>query len=225
MAKRTGPQAPILLLLLAVSPQSLIAATAAQRPDRALSGALRPLGLAWPPYASAAVDSVRSLEASGRDAPAIWQIAASSDAVKIRLRIEKGVEAAEAARRTTAEITRINMLYEGPAAYPGMITEKNAVPQSLRPRKIPSPAGTGPTWLIPATARLGYGAANEVDIAYKSLLSFRYCSASRAWARLEIFWPKREFNKTDFLKDLLRFHCLSPSLYTNHETGPQLQEK
>ncbi len=165
-------------------------------------------GLDWPPYAFAKLEYARSLDEPGGEGAKLWRIAASSGPVKIRLRIEKGLDAARARRRTMAEITRLNMLYEGPAAYPGMITTTNAVPPSLRPRERPAPRGGGALWLIPATPRLSYGAATPDEVAYEALMTFRYCPRMRVWARLEVFWPAKSFREAAALDEASLFDCL-----------------
>jgi hypothetical protein len=185
-----------------------LAASAASHPAGNLAEALAARRFEWTPYALAAIESVRSLDEDGSGTPQLWRIAASSGAVQIRLRIQEGLDDTQARRKTESEITRVNMLYEGPAAYPGMITERNAVPRSLRPRKITAPAGASPVWLIPATSRLSYGAADEKDIAYESLLVFKRCPSSRRWARLEVFWPARQFNEAAALRKAAAFRCL-----------------
>ncbi len=188
-----------------------LVAPAASHAAGNLAEALAARGFEWPPYASSAIEYVRSLDDGGSEAPKLWKIAASSGGIKIRLRIQKGLNEAQAHRKTESEITRINMLYDGPAAYPGMITETNAIPSSLRPRKIVFKEDAGPAWLVPASSRLGYGVATPDAVSYESLFFFRYCPAKSTWARLDVFWPKRQFERAASLRTVAAFRCQSPA--------------
>ena len=143
--------------------------------------------------------------------PAFWTLSAADGRVRLRLELTKNV-GADQARRTMAErFLRIDALYSGGAAYPGMVTTEFEVPAELRPKNLRTKPGEKVVKVLAATPSLAYGAGAEDLVGYRGLLGYVYCEKTALLAQIELFFPKREFDQQSALLEFDRISCSAPS--------------
>ncbi|HCC49251.1 MAG TPA: hypothetical protein DEQ38_14210 [Elusimicrobia bacterium] len=201
---RTSAALAGLLLCCAARP-------APAEPGRPLKAVLAEAGLGYSGPRPYAVDkNYRRGDWSGAR-PAFWTLSAADGRVRLRLELTKNV-GADQARRTMAErFLRIDALYSGGAAYPGMVTTEFEVPAELRPKNLRTKPGEKVVKVLAATPSLAYGAGAEDLVGYRGLLGYVYCEKTALLAQIELFFPKREFDQQSALLEFDRISCSAPS--------------
>lgn len=136
-----------------------------------------------------------------------WTLLCSDRSRKLRMEITKNISAVSADKIVKERWSRIKMLYSGNAAYPGMLTREFEVPDELKPVIISSgPAAL--TGMLYATANMTYGAGAQDLAAYRSVMTLRYCEKNATLSQIEMFIPKKEFEKGTALKEIEAFACV-----------------
>lgn len=142
--------------------------------------------------------------------PAFWTLLASDGPVRLRLELTKNITPAQAEKTMTERFLRIDALYSGGAAYPGMVTTEFEVPPQLRPKDLRTGPGERKIKVLAATPRMTYGAGSEDLISYRGLLGYVYCGKGSMLAQIELFYPKAGFKLEDALKEFDQLVCASP---------------
>ena len=126
--------------------------------------------------------SFRSLEAvRGRDL--------------LKVEIFAGLSEAEAARTVTERVEMIRSLFVNlPSPYPGMVTHKVSVDESLRPREssVEVEGARLPLYLLVSNDRHTYGAMDKDQATSGSGLLFLYDRATQALYRFDYFLPRED---------------------------------
>lgn len=143
----------------------------------------------------------------GGAAPAFWTLGSSGGGVRLRLEMTKNVGRAQAEKTMAERFLRIDALYSGGAAYPGMVTTEFEVPQALRPRDLRTGPGERKVKVLAATPSLAYGAGSEDLVGYRGLLGYFYCEKTALLVQIELFFPKREFSLEAALREFDTIHC------------------
>jgi hypothetical protein len=139
--------------------------------------------------------------------PAFWTLAASDGAVRLRLEMTRNVGPAQAGKTMAQRFTRVDALYSGGAAYPGMVTTEFEVPPQLRPRDLRTGPGEKKVKVLAATAGLAYGAGSEDLVSYRGLMGYVYCEKSSLLAQIELFFPKENFDQAAALREFDELRC------------------
>lgn len=139
--------------------------------------------------------------------PAFRTLALSDGAVRLRLEMTKNISRARAEKTMTGRFLRIDALYSGAAAYPGMVTTEFEVPAHLRPKEVRTGPGAGRVKMLAATPGLAYGAGAEDLVSHRGLLGYVYCENSSLLAQIELFVPKAEFRLETALDEFDRIGC------------------
>lgn len=139
-------------------------------------------------------------------------ISASSGANRLRLELTKNISAAQAEKTMKERFLRIDALYSGGAAYPGMITTEVSVPESLRPVEVKAGPVANSARLLAATQNLAYGAGAEELVVYRGVLGWFYCTSSAMLTQYEIFFPKAVFSPEKAGKEAAAFSCKNPGI-------------
>lgn len=138
---------------------------------------------------------------------AFWTLAASTGAIRLRLEMTKNISSAQAEKTMAQRFLRIDALYSGAAAYPGMVTTEFEVPPQLRPSDLRTGKGPKKVKVLAATAGLAYGAGAEDLVVYRGLLGYIYCENIALLAQIELFFPKAGFSPEDALKEFDTINC------------------
>lgn len=139
---------------------------------------------------------------------AYWTLLASSSTARLRVEAVKNVSRKEAERRMRERFVSVEMLYFGDAAYPGMVTKRFEIPDDLKPEVLSEGPGGYKTMILHATRRMTYGVGARDLVAYRSLMSYRYCPKVRVLAQIEIFFTIGSFDRKTALEELAGFSCL-----------------
>lgn len=139
--------------------------------------------------------------------PAFWTLAVSGGAARLRLEMTKNIGPAQAGKTMTQRFTRVDALYAGGAAYPGMVTTEFEVPPQLRPKDLRTGPGEKKVKVLAATAGLAYGAGSEDLVAYRGLLGYVYCEKNSMLAQIELFFPKEGFDQAAALREFDELRC------------------
>jgi hypothetical protein len=142
--------------------------------------------------------------------PAFWTLAAYDGAVRLRLEMTKNVGASQAGKTMTQRFNRVDALYSGGAAYPGMVTTEFEVPPQLRPKDLRAGPGEKKVKVLAATAGLAYGAGSEDLVSYRGLLGYVYCEKNSLLAQVELFFPKEGFDLAAALREFDEVLCAAP---------------
>lgn len=180
-------------------------------PGRPLKEVLAGAGLGYSGLRPFAVDkNYRRGDWSGAR-PAFWTLSAADGRVRLRLELTKNIGAAQAGRTMAERFLRIDALYSGGAAYPGMVTTEFEVPPALRPQDLRTGPGEKVVKVLAATPSLAYGAGSEDLVGYRGLLGYVYCEKTALLAQIELFFPKREFDQQTALLEFDRIICAAPA--------------
>jgi hypothetical protein len=149
--------------------------------------------------------------------PVFWTLTASDGAVKLRLELTKNITRAQAEKTMDERFSRIDALYSGAAAYPGMVTTEFEVPRALRPVDIKAGPSGNRAKALAATSGMAYGAGAEDLVSYRGILGYLYCdspapgadAAARAGtlAQIELFFPKKDFKLETARQEFDKVHC------------------
>lgn len=126
--------------------------------------------------------------------PAFWTVTASDGTARLRLELTGNISRAKAEKTMAERFLRIDALYSGGAAYPGMITTEFEVPETLRPADIASGPGGNRAKALAATPNMAYGAGAEDLVSHRGILGYIYCDGTGTLAQIEFFFPKAEFS-------------------------------
>jgi hypothetical protein len=102
--------------------------------------------------------------------------------------------------------TRLYGQFEGAMSYPGMVTRRYDVPDSLRPRALPV-SGDRAAWIVPATERLTFGAGADDLVRYMAVVTHRWCPESKRAVELTLFYPRESFQEKEALAEEALFSC------------------
>lgn len=138
---------------------------------------------------------------------AYWTLLASDGSKRLRLEATKNIDRDAAEGRMKERFSAVEMLYFGDAAYPGLVTKRFEVPDGLKPEDLPDGPGGYRTLILHATGRMAYGAGAEDLVAYRSLMSYRYCRKERLLVQIEVFHPKAAFDRERSLSELAAVTC------------------
>lgn len=149
--------------------------------------------------------------------PAFWTLAASDGTVKLRLELTKNIGRALAEKTMDERFLRIDALYSGGAAYPGMITKEFEVPKALRPADLKAGPDGNRAKALAATPNMAYGAGAEDLVSHRGLLGYLYCGGAGpdaeaeaqagTLAQIELFFPKKEFKLETARQEFDKIHC------------------
>ena len=139
--------------------------------------------------------------------PAFWTLTSSTEAVRLRLEMTRNISRAQAEKTMAERFLRIDALYAGGAAYPGMVTTEFEVPPQLRPKDIRTGTGEKKIKVLAATPGMAYGAGSEDLVSHRGLFGYIYCEKSSLLAQIELFFPKAEFLAEEALKEFDRLGC------------------
>jgi len=113
----------------------------------------------------------------------------------LRLEVIRGVSADEAARIRDIRVRMILSSFSNiPSPYPGAVTNKVSIPDSLRPKRV-SLIRDGKAltlYILPANRRFVYGAMTEDIAAYKAGLFFLYDPSEKTLYRFDYFVPRND---------------------------------
>ncbi|MFA6434561.1 MAG: hypothetical protein WCW52_07695 [Elusimicrobiales bacterium] len=141
--------------------------------------------------------------------PAFRTLSVSGGSVKLRLEMTKNISRGRADKIMEERFLRIEALYAGAAAYPGMITTAFEAPPHLRPKDLRSGPGVKTVKMLAATPGLAYGAGSDDLVSHMALLGYLYCENGSLLAQLELFFPKLEFKPEAALKEFDRLGCVN----------------
>lgn len=143
--------------------------------------------------------------------PAFWTLTASDGKASLRLEMTKNLSREQALKTMDERFQRIDALYSGGAAYPGMITTEFEVPPALRPRDITAGPGGNKAKALAAAPNMTYGAGAEDLVSHKGILGYLYCGGKKekggALAQIELFFPKKDFDLEAARREFGEFHC------------------
>ena len=143
--------------------------------------------------------------------PAFWTLASSTGAVRLRLEMTRNIGRAQAERTMAERFLRIDALYSGGAAYPGMVTTEFEVPPQLRPADIRTGTGENRVKVLAATPSLAYGAGSEDLVSHRGFLGYVYCEKNALLAQIELFFPKAGFLQEAALREFDQLGCAAPT--------------
>lgn len=151
--------------------------------------------------------------------PAFWTLTAADGGVKLRLELTKNITRAQAGKTMDERFQRIDALYSGGAAYPGMVTTEFEVPEALRPAAIKAGQDGNMARALAATPNMTYGAGAEDLVSHRGVLGYIYCEKNSLLAQIELFYPKAEFNQQTAVAEFGRFVCTgaAPAKAVNNE--------
>jgi hypothetical protein len=138
---------------------------------------------------------------------AFWTLTASDGTARLRLELTKNISRAQAERTMDERFLRIDALYSGGAAYPGMITTEFEVPKALRPVDVKAGPDGNRAKMLAATPTMAYGAGAEDLVSHRGVMGYIYCEKASLLAQIELFFPKAEFLPADALKEFDRIVC------------------
>ncbi|MCX5792239.1 MAG: hypothetical protein NTY45_08505 [Elusimicrobia bacterium] len=139
--------------------------------------------------------------------PAFWTLDTGAGAVRLRLELTKNISRAQAEKTMAERFLRIDALYAGGAAYPGMITTEFEVPPQLRPRDLRTGPGENKVKVLAATPSMAYGAGSEDLVSRRGLLGYVYCEKNSLLAQIELFFPKKDFDQESALGEFDKIRC------------------
>jgi hypothetical protein len=139
--------------------------------------------------------------------PAFWTLSASDGSARLRLELTRNVTPKQAAKTMAERFYRVEALYAGGAAYPGMVTTEFEVPKELRPVETKAGPQGNKALELGATANLTYGAGAEDLISYRSVMGYLYCGSSSLLAQVELFLPKAGFSREAALAEFSSLSC------------------
>ena len=132
------------------------------------------------------------------DQNSFWSLEASDSGKTLKIEITTGLSIAEAER---IKEERVQMIYARfsniPSPYPGMVTNKVSVAESLRPKMKMIRHGEMelPMHILASSARYTYGAMSEEMAAFKGGLLFLYDKSRKNLYRLDYYVPKDKFTE------------------------------
>jgi hypothetical protein len=139
--------------------------------------------------------------------PAFWTLSASDGKARLRLELTRNITRAQAEKTMAERFYRVEALYAGGAAYPGMVTTEFEVPKELRPADIKAGAQGNKALLLAATASLAYGAGSEDLVSYRGIMGYVYCERSALLAQAELFLPKAGFSREAAVSEFSALSC------------------
>ncbi|HBL16050.1 MAG: hypothetical protein A2X36_04045 [Elusimicrobia bacterium GWA2_69_24] len=203
MRRSSLPRALALLAGAAVLPASALAAPS----TATLRGALQSMGMHCPGACGPAVErSQLRGDWEGKER-SYWTVLASTGPVKVRLDAVRNLDRKEAELWRRERLSVVRGLFQGTAEYPGIITQGFEVAEDLRPVSVPGSPRGSEVLILYATPRLTYGAGAADLVAYRALLSFRYCPKERVSVQVELFFPKDSFPRDEALALLQGYDC------------------
>ena len=184
--------------ILAVAAMLILARTALAAEFRE---ALLPHGMTYSGKMIYQVTLDRSLSEGGSR-----RLTAESAATRLRAASEPAHDAAAAQRLLSEWKTRLYGQFEGAMSYPGMVTRRYDIPEALRPRVV-SAAGGRSVWIVPATARLTFGAGADDLVRYIAVVTHRWCPEAGRAVELTLFYPRESFLEKTALAEEAAFAC------------------
>lgn len=139
--------------------------------------------------------------------PAFWTLTASTGAIKLRFELTKNITRAQAEKTMNERFQRIDALYTGGAAYPGMVTTEFEVPEALRPAALKAGQDGNMARALAATPNMTYGAGAEDLVSHRGVLGYVYCEKTSLLAQIELFYPKAEFRLETAIAEFGLFVC------------------
>jgi hypothetical protein len=139
--------------------------------------------------------------------PAFWTLSAAADGARLRLELTRNVTRAQAEKTMAERFYRVEALYSGGAAYPGMVTTEFEVPKELRPVALKAGAQGNKALELAATANLTYGAGSDDLVSYRAVMGYLYCEDSSLLAQAELFLPKAGFTREAALTEFSSLSC------------------
>ncbi|MFI5361142.1 MAG: hypothetical protein ACHQ49_04160 [Elusimicrobiota bacterium] len=179
---------------------ALAGASAAAGPS--LREALLPHGVDYAGKAAFRVTLDRSLSEGGSR-----RLTAESGGTRLRVASEPARDAAAAGRLLAEWKTRLYGQFEGAMSYPGMVTRRYDVPKDLRPRAVSAAGGGRSAWIVPATARLTFGAGADDLVRYFAVVTHRWCPAAGRAVELTLYYPRESFREESALAEEAAFTC------------------
>lgn len=143
--------------------------------------------------------------------PAFWTLTAAEGRAFLRLELTRNVSREQAERTMAERFYRVQALYAGGAAYPGMVTTEFEVPKELRPVELKAGAQGNRALALPATANFSYGAGSEDLAAYRAVMGYVYCAGSSTLAQAELFLPKENYAREAALEEFSGITCAGPA--------------
>lgn len=141
--------------------------------------------------------------------PAFWTLTASDGEAGLRLELTKNISREQAQKTMDERFQRIDALYSGGAAYPGMITTEFEVPAALRPLDITAGPDGNKAKALSATPNMTYGAGAEDLVSRRGILGYLYCGGEKGGtlAQIELFFPKKDFDLEAARREFGEFRC------------------
>ena len=146
--------------------------------------------------------------------PAFWTLSAGAGKTRLRLELTRNVTRAQAEKTMAERFYRVEALYSGGAAYPGMVTTEFEVPKELRPVALKAGAQGNKALELAATANLTYGAGSEDLVSYRAVMGYLYCEGSSLLAQVELFMPAKNFKPEAALSEFSALNCAAPGAAT-----------
>lgn len=139
----------------------------------------------------------RNLLRKGREG-AFRSIEAAREGELLKIELTEGLSEQQASQAVIERLTMIQSLYRNlPSPYPGMVTNKITVADTLEPqvRNFEIEGETFPLYILAGNARFTYGAMTAETVAYLSGLCFFYKRSTATLYRFDFFVPKEKFNQ------------------------------
>jgi hypothetical protein len=171
--------------------------------------ALRSHGIVYEGKAPYRVTLDRNLSEGGSR-----RLTAELDATRLRVASEPARDSAAAGRLLAEWKTRLYGQFEGAMSYPGMVTRRFDVPQELRPRAVAAAGAGRSAWIVPATARLTFGAGADDLVRYFAVVTHRWCPEAGRAVELTLFYPRESFSEKAALSEEAAFACPRSSVPT-----------
>lgn len=144
--------------------------------------------------------------------PAFWTLTASDGKAKLRLELTKNITRAQAEKTMNERFQRIDALYAGGAAYPGMVTTEFEVPKTLRPAALKAGQDGNIARALAATPNMTYGAGAEDLVSHRGVLGYIYCEKTALLAQIELFYPKTDFRQETATAEFSQFSCATAAV-------------
>ncbi|MDD5669422.1 MAG: hypothetical protein PHE58_05265 [Candidatus Omnitrophica bacterium] len=135
-------------------------------------------------------------------------IIARKDETTVKIEITEGLSAQDADRYISERMYVIESLFKRlPNPYPGMITNTIECPESFKPEKteIKINGQAVSVYVLNSTPRFTYGVCVDELIKYRGVAASLYVPGKKALFRVELFFPKEQFDKEKALTILGSF--------------------
>lgn len=150
-----------------------------------------------------------------------WTIVAKRGEWAIKIEIIKNIDAGYAYKYIEERQGMIESLYKRiPSPYPGMISKAIECPDKFKPKLLylEIDKKNTPIYILYSTPRFTYGACADELISYRGALTFIYCEKEKILYKIELFIPKKDFDKEEILSILGSFKFQQPAETNEAET-------